>query len=300
MLEPRGMPRARVGELELCYEVMGDAAARPLLLVMGLGAQLVFWPDALCHGLVERGFRVIRFDNRDVGKSTRMDHLGVPRIRQQLLRWSVGLPVRAPYRLEAMADDAAGLLDVLEVPRAHVVGASMGGMIAQLLAIRHPRRVASLTSIMSHPGDRWSGVPRRRALKAMLEPPARTREQAQDNWVRFFRVVGSPGVPFREDEVRDRAALQFDRGASPAGVVRQMMAILAAGDRRPLLRSLRLPALVVHGADDPLVQLRGGERTARALPGAELLRIAGMGHDLPREVWPRLFAAIERVTAAAR
>ncbi len=298
------MPLARVGDIELCYEVMGAlggeapgtaAAARaPLLLVMGLGAQLVFWPDALCQSLVDRGHTVIRFDNRDVGQSSRMDHLGVPRIRGELLRWSVGLPVRPPYRLEAMADDAAGLLDVLGVGRAHVVGASMGGMIAQLLAIRHPRRVASLTSIMSHPGDRWSGLPRPRALRALLQPPARTRAAAQDAWVRFFRVVGSPG--FDEAEVRERAGLQFDRGASPAGVVRQMTAILAAGDRRAALRSLQIPSLVIHGVEDPLVQLRGGERTAKALPGAELLRIAGMGHDLPREAWPRMLEAIERVT----
>jgi pimeloyl-ACP methyl ester carboxylesterase len=296
------MPRVRVGEIELCYETHGEGQGDrpPLLLVMGLGAQLVFWPEALCQGLVDRGFRVIRFDNRDVGKSTRMDHLGVPRIRQQLLRWSVGLPVRAPYRLEAMADDAAGLLDALGVERAHVVGASMGGMIAQLLAIRHPGRVASLTSIMSHPGDRWSGLPRRRALRALLQPAARTRAQAEEVGVRFFRVVGSPGFPFDEAAVRERAGLQFDRGASPAGVVRQMLAILAAKDRRPALRSLRVPALVIHGTDDPLVQLRGGERTAKALPGAELVRIEGMGHDLPRDAWPRFFDAIERVTAASR
>lgn len=295
------MPRARVGDVELCYEIMGEPVGErpPLLLVMGLGAQLVLWPDTLCQELVDRGFTVIRFDNRDVGESSRMDHLGAPPIRQELLRWGVGLPVRAPYGLEAMADDAAGLLDTLGVARAHVVGASMGGMIAQLLAIRHPRRVASLTSIMSHPGDRWSGLPQPRALKVLLQPPPRTRAQAQEASVRFFRVVGSPGFRFDEEGVRERSGLAFDRGASPKGVVRQMTAILAAGDRRPSLRSLRVPSLVIHGTRDPLVPLRGGERTARALPGAELLRIEGMGHDLPREAWPRMFDAIERVAAAA-
>lgn len=291
------MPRVRVGEVELCYESMGEGT--PLLLVMGIGVQLVFWPEDLCRALVERGFRVIRFDNRDVGQSSRMDHLGVPDVRRQLLRWGVGLPVRAPYRLDAMADDAAGLLTALGVERAHVMGLSMGGMIAQLLAIRHPRRVASLTSIMSHPGDRWSGLPRPHALRALLRPPPRTREATQDSWVEFFRVVGSPGFPFDEAGIRERAGLHFDRGASPRGVARQFTAILAAGDRRPALRELELPALVVHGTADPLVQLRGGERTAKALRRAELLRIEGMGHDLPRAMWPRLIEALERVTARA-
>jgi pimeloyl-ACP methyl ester carboxylesterase len=294
------MPQARVGEIELCYEVLGELRADepPILLVMGLGAQLVLWPEGLCQGLVERGFAVIRFDNRDAGQSSRMNHLGVPRIRRQLLRWSVGLPVRAPYRLDAMAEDTVGLLDALGVERAHLVGASMGGMIAQLLAIRHPRRVASLTSIMSHPGDRWSSMPRWRALRAFLQPPARTRAAAQEAWVRFFREVGSPGFAFDEADVRERAARHFERGISPAGVVRQMTAILAAEDRRPALRSLQLPALVIHGSADPLVPPRGGERTASALPRAEHLRIEGMGHDLPREAWPRLLDAIERVAAA--
>lgn len=291
------MPQAKVGEVELCYESIGEG--KPLLMIMGIGCQLVFWPDELCQSLVERGFRVIRFDNRDVGQSSRLDHLGVPDVRRELVRWGLGLPVRAPYRLDAMADDAAGLLDALGLDRVHVMGASMGGMIAQLLAIRHPERVASLTSIMSHPGDRWSGLPQPRALRALLRPPPRTREQAQDSWVEFFRVVGSPGFPFDEAHVRDRAGLHFDRGPSPRGLVRQMTAILAQGDRRPALSRLRMPALVVHGTEDPLVQLRGGERIARALPGAELLRITGMGHDLPRPMWPRLFGAIERVTRAA-
>lgn len=291
------MPRVRVGEVELCYESMGEGT--PLLLVMGIGVQLVFWPEDLCRALVERGFRVIRLDNRDVGQSSRMDHLGVPDVRRELLRWGVGLPVRAPYRLDAMADDAAGLLTELGVERAHVMGLSMGGMIAQLLAIRHPRRVASLTSIMSHPGDRWSGLPRPHALKALLRPPPRTREATQDSWVEFFRVVGSPGFPFDEAGIRERAGLHFDRGASPRGVARQFTAILAAGDRRPALRELEIPALVVHGTADPLVQLRGGERTAKALRRAELLRIPGMGHDLPRGMWPQLIEALERVTATA-
>ena len=225
------MPHVRVGEVELCYESMGEGA--PLLMIMGLGAQLVLWPDDFCRALVQRGFRVIRFDNRDAGRSSRLDHLGTPRIRRELLRWSLGRRIEPPYRLEAMADDAAGLLQALGVPRAHVMGASMGGMIAQLLAIRYPPRVASLTSIMSHPGDRRSKIPRPRALRALLQPPPRTRDEAEDSWVHFYRTVGGTGFPFDEASVRERARRQFDRGASPRGVVRQMMAILAASDRRP-------------------------------------------------------------------
>lgn len=290
------MPRVQVGEVELCYESLGEG--EPLLLVMGIGVQLVFWPEELCQALAGRGFRVIRFDNRDVGQSSRMDHLGVPDVRREILRWSMGLPVRAPYRLDAMADDAAGLVHALGLERVHVIGVSMGGMIAQLLAIRHPRRVASLTSIMSHPGDRWSAIPRPRALRALLRPPARTREAMQDSWVEFFRVVGSPGFAFDEAGIRERAGLHFDRGVSPRGVARQLLAILAASDRRPALRELEVPALVVHGTHDPLVRPRGGERTAKALRRAELLRIPGMGHDLPRALWPQLVEAIERTTRA--
>lgn len=295
------MPQARIGEVELCYEWVGDhepGERLPMVLVMGLGAQLVFWPEGFCQSLVERGFPVLRFDNRDVGRSTRLDHLGVPRLRAQMLRWALGLPVRSPYGLEAMADDAAGLLDTLGLPRVHVVGASMGGMIAQLLAIRHPQRVASLTSIMSHPGDRLSGLARPRALRALLRPAARTREQAQDSWIELFRVIGSPGFPLDEAEVRERAGRSFDRGLSPRGMLRQMVAVLAARDRRPELRSLRVPSLVVHGVADPLVPVWGGHRTARALPGAELLRIEGMGHDLPAGAWPRMVEAIDRVARA--
>jgi len=306
------MPRARVGSVELYYEdsqpPRGGAAggagqgasARPtrptLLMIMGLGAQLVLWPDALCEGLVMRGFRVIRFDNRDVGKSTRLDHLGKPDVRREMLRWGLGRSLSPPYSLEAMADDAAGLLTALGVARAHVMGASMGGMIAQLLAIRHPRRVASLTSIMSHPGDRRSGVPLPRGLRALLHPAPRTREQAQEAMVGFQRVVGSPGFPVDERSIRDRAGRAFDRGPSPAGLARQMVAVMAAGDRRPALRALSLPALVVHGVDDPLVRVVGGERTAAALRNSRLMRIPGMGHDLPQGMWPRLYAGLADVT----
>ncbi|MCA9648262.1 MAG: alpha/beta hydrolase [Myxococcales bacterium] len=292
------MPRAQVGDIELSYESMGEGPT--VLLVMGLGAQLVLWPDDFCRDLVARGFRVVRFDNRDVGESSRLDQLPVPDPRSQIARWLLGLPVRAPYGLGDMADDAAGLLDALEVERAHVMGMSMGGMIAQLVAIRHPRRVLSLTSIMSNAGDRLSSISRPRALRALFRPLPRTREQAELGALQLFRVIGSPGFPFDEAGIRDRAGRSFERGTSPRGFMRQMAAVLAGHDRRVALRRLRVPALVVHGKADPLVPPRGGVRTARALPRSELLMIDGMGHDLPRGAWPRILGAFERVARTAR
>jgi pimeloyl-ACP methyl ester carboxylesterase len=292
------MPRARVGSIELCWESIGEGD--PLLLVMGIGAQLVHWPDGFCAALADRGFRVIRFDNRDVGESTRFDHLRVPALRPTIARWLLGLPIEAPYGLHDMADDTARLLDALDVPTAHVVGASMGGMIAQLLAIRHPRRVRSLTSIMSHPGDRLSAIPRPRALKALLGPLPRTREQAQDAQVQFFRIVGSTAFDLDEADARERAGRHFDRGQSPAGFARQMLAILAASDRRPALRQLDVPAAVVHGSVDPLIVPRGGYQTAKALRNAEYVPIVGMGHDLPRGAWPFIVDAIDRAARRSR
>lgn len=289
------MPLVRVGEVELFYESMGESAGPPVVLVMGLGAQMVLWPDGFCRSLVERGFRVIRFDNRDIGESTRLDHLEVPDVRRQMMRWFLGRPIRGPYGLEAMADDTVGLLDALDVPRAHLVGASMGGMISQLVAIRSPERVASLTSIMSNPGDRLSSLARPWALQALFKPLPRSREEAELRSLEVFRVIGSPGFLHDEDDIRQRAARAFDRGASPRGFLRQMTAVLAAGDRRPALRRVTAPSLVVHGTDDPLIPPRGGMQTAKAIPGAELLMVQGMGHDLPSGAWPTILDAFETV-----
>lgn len=287
------MPRARVGTLELHYESIGDGD--PIVLVMGVGAQLVHWPDAFCHALAERGFRVIRFDNRDVGESTRLDHLGVPPIRRMMVRSTIGLPVDPPYGLEDMADDVASLLDALGIPAAHVVGASMGGMIAQLVTLRHPHRVLSLTSIMSHPGDRWSRIPTVRALRALMKPAPRTRHEAERAHLEFLRVVGSRGIHRDDAAARRRAVLSFDRGLSPGGFMRHMAAILAAEDRRPHLRRVDVPALVIHGSIDPLVRPVGGIQTAAAIPGSRFLLIENMGHDLPEGAWPRIHGAIGEV-----
>lgn len=292
------MPTARVGTLELNYDLRGEGA--PLLLVMGVGAQKIVWREGMCDMLAERGFQVARFDNRDVGESTRLDHLGVPSMRTQILRWMAGQPVDAPYSLADLADDAFGLMDVLGWERAHIVGASMGGMIAQLMAIRGPQRVASLTSIMSHPGDRLSKVPRPSAMRAMLAPRPRTAEETGESWVRLFSEIGSGPPHFRVDPEERYALgkLHFERGPSPQGFVRQMMAILASADRRAALRRLHVPALVVHGTADPLVRPRGGVQTALALRHGELMPIEGMGHDLPPEVWPRVCDAIEHVASS--
>jgi pimeloyl-ACP methyl ester carboxylesterase len=281
----------RVNGIELCHETFGAADARPLLLVMGLGAPMIWWDEEFCESLAGQGFRVIRFDNRDAGRSSRIR--GRANLAQAyLLR-------RSPYSLADMADDAAGLLDALGVPAAHVAGASMGGMIAQTLAFRHPERVRSLTSIMSSTGGRLVGRPSPRAMSMLLATPPRTRAAYVEMLVRTFRLIGSPGYPFDEERMRDRAERTYDRGVHPGGTLRQLAAIMAEHDRAPRLRKVRVPALVVHGARDPLVHVSGARATARAIPGADLDVVPGMGHDLPRAVWPRVIRGITRIAGRA-
>ncbi|WP_284746857.1 alpha/beta fold hydrolase [Amycolatopsis sp. RTGN1] len=282
---------AEVNGVELCHETFGDAGGRPLLLVMGLGAPMIWWDEEFCETLAAQGFHVIRFDNRDAGRSSRMR--GRANLGQAYLLH------RAPYSLADMAADAVGLLDVLDIPAAHVVGASMGGMIAQTLAIRHPERVRSLTSIMSTTGGRLVGRPSPKAMSMLLSAPPRDRASYVELLVRTFRLIGSPGYPFDEARMRDRAERTFDRGVHPGGTVRQLAAIMAERDRGPRLRRVRVPALVVHGARDPLVHVSGGRATARAIPGADLDIVPGMGHDLPRAVWPRVVKGITRIADRA-
>ncbi len=289
------MRTTRVGEIELAYETFGSAQDPPLLLVMGLATQMIGWPDELCRMLAGRGLYVIRFDNRDVGLSTHLDSAGAP----DVLAVMGGDRSGVPYGLADMADDAAGLLDALGLDAAHVVGASMGGMIAQLMVLRHPRRVRSLTSIMSTTGDPAVGTPAEAAIGVLLAPPATDRESAVQRAVVAFRVVGSPGVEFDEAGVRERAGLAFDRAHDPAGVARQMAAVLTTPDRTADLAGVAVPTLVVHGAQDPLVGVSGGRATAAAVPGAELLVVEGMGHDLPRAVLPELADRIGALAARA-
>ena len=293
------MPRARANGIELEYETFGRPSDPPLLLVMGLGAQMIFWHDEFCGRLVERGFHVIRFDNRDVGRSTWLDHLGMPDVMAAMAAAAERRPFDAPYRLSDMAADAAGLLDALDIEQAHVVGASMGGMIAQTLAIEHPRRVRTLTSIMSTTGHPDLPPPRPEAMSLLVTPPPSTREGHIERAVQTSRVIGSPAYPSDPDELRALAARAWDRGVNPPGMARQLTAILASGSRREALRSVRAPALVIHGSDDPLVPVEAGRDTAEALPRAELLEIPGMGHDLPRALWGTLVDAIAKHTERA-
>jgi pimeloyl-ACP methyl ester carboxylesterase len=278
---------ARANGIEIVYETIGDRSNPPLLLVMGLGMQLIHWDLELCEQLAERGFHVIRFDNRDSGRSTQIK-APVPDVRRMML----GLRVRAPYLLEDMADDAFGLLDQLGIDAAHVVGASMGGMIAQTMAIKRPERVLSLTSIMSTTGERRAGRPKLRVWGVLMRRAPQEKQAYIDRFVQIFRIIGSKGFPLEEERIRELAAATYERGHHAAGTGRQLAAILASGDRTEELRSVAVPTTVIHGRDDPLVPFRGGRATAQAIPGARLIAIPGMGHDLPREVWPQVVDAV--------
>jgi pimeloyl-ACP methyl ester carboxylesterase len=286
--------RARANGVEIACETIGDPSNPTLLLVMGLGTQLIHWDTELCELFAERGFHVIRFDNRDAGRST---HINKP--VPNLMRAMAGLRIDAPYLLDDMADDAFGLLDHFGIEAAHVAGVSMGGMIAQTMAIRRPERVLSLASIMSTTGERWVGRPKLRVWGVLLREAPRDREAAVEYFVRVFRMIGSKGFPVDEDRIRALAAEAYDRGHSPAGTGRQLAAIMASGDRTERLRELRMPTVVFHGTSDPLVPFRGGRATAEAIPDARLIAIPGMGHDLPREVWPRLVDAVADTAARA-
>jgi pimeloyl-ACP methyl ester carboxylesterase len=271
----------------LCYETFGDPANPTALLVMGLGTQMVAWHEDFCLQLADRGLHVVRFDNRDIGRSTHMKGRP-PTIRQLLTRSRRA----AHYTLRDMADDAAGLLEELELAPAHVIGASMGGMIAQCLAARHPEAVRSLTSIMSNTGSLRSGQPALRVYSVFLRRAPSEREAFIEHMERVFAAIGSRGLPRDPEDIRAIAAMSYDRDRDPEAAGRQLAAIIAAGDRTPELRRITAPTLVIHGSADRLVSPSGGRATARAITGAELLMVPGMGHDLPRAAWPTLIDAI--------
>lgn len=280
--------------ITLCYETFGEPSDPTALLIMGLGTQMVAWQEDFCLELAARGFHVVRFDNRDIGHST---HLGgaPPTIRQLLTRSKRA----AHYTLADMADDAAALLRELELTPAHVIGASMGGMIAQTLAARHPREVLSLVSIMSSTGRLWTGQPALRLYPFFLRRPVEGREEYIAHFERLFAAIGSRGLPHDPGEIRELAAISYDRDHDAGGPGRQLAAIIASGDRTAELRSIVAPTLVIHGTADPLVSPSGGRATARAIQGAKVLNLEGMGHDLPRAIWPQLIDAIAENAARA-
>ncbi len=288
------MPQFAAHGLQLEVESFGDPADPAVLLIMGLGMQLTGWPDELCQSLAADGYRVIRFDNRDIGLSSKIRSRMRVSIPLAALRYALGLPIAAPYRIEDMAADAVGVLDALNVRAAHVVGASMGGMIAQNLAATYPERCLSLTSIMSSSGDRRLPRASLKVTRLLLARPPRQAalEQQVEHYVRLFRALGGPGFPAPDALLRERLTRSLRRSYYPDGTMRQLLAIVASGDRSELLRKIIRPTLVLHGDADPLVPVAHGVDCARKIPAATLTRIPGMGHDLPPGVLPLLRDAI--------
>ncbi len=285
---------ARANGIELCYDIFGAADAEPMVLIMGLGGQMIHWDDDFCRELASRGFRVIRFDNRDIGKSTKLT--GGKRLSPiELLKLRfLKIPVEASYRLRDMAEDTIGLMDALGIKSAHLVGISMGGMIAQEIAISFPQRVRSLTSIMSTTGNPKVPGPTREASAMLMAPPATTRDEYIVRYAQTWKLLRVGSFPLDEARDRERAERTFERGLNPAGVGRQLRAVLASGSRKERLRSVKAPTLVIHGTVDPLVRPEGGKDTAASIPGAKLLMIDGMGHALPIPMWPQIIDAIDK------
>ena len=289
------MPTLTANGIRIAFDTAGDAKSTPVLLVHGLGMQLTSWPEEFVDGLVELGFYVIRFDHRDCGLSTKFDRGRKPNLVWNWLKSHLNLPARPVYRLDDMAEDALGVLSALGIARAHLVGVSMGGMVAQILAARYPQRTLSLTSIMSSSGKRGLPGPSPAVRQALLRRPADPNDVDSiiDTAVALQQAIGSPAYPTPEKQLRRRAARSLRRCYCPGGVARQMLAITSAPERTELLRSIGVPTLVIHGAADPLVPLACGEDTAAQIPGARLEVIQGMGHDLPAQLNERMLALID-------
>lgn len=286
---------ANANGLRLAYDCFGDTAAQPLLLIMGLGTQMIAWDEAFCESLAARGYRVIRFDNRDIGLSTRLDAAGIPDVAKLLGQALVGLPVDAsqvPYTLADMADDAIGLLDALGIDSAHIVGASMGGAIAQEIALRHPKRIRTLVSIMATSGAHGLPPPKPEALQVLLTPAPTDRAGYIARQQQVMKVLRAGAYPDEEALDAARATRTYERGLNPAGYARQLAAIIASGSRRERLASVNTPTLVIHGDADPLVPIECGQDVARHVPGARMVTIKDMGHALPRVTWTPIIDAI--------
>ena len=295
MSRPSGSGAVPANGVQIAYETFGERGGRPLIMVMGLGASMLMWHPDLCAMLAGRGFFAIRFDNRDVGLSSHLRDARPPDLMGAMMRGDIS---SASYSLDDMADDAFGLLDALDLPAAHVLGASLGGMIAQVMAARQPERVLSLTSVMSTPAPSLTN-PTTAAAAVLMQPPAASREEAIERMLEVARVTGSPQYPPDEQWRAELAGQLWDLGPDPAGQARQMLAIYASGDRTEAVRGIGVPTLVVHGDSDPLINVSAGRRTAELIAGAELLIIPGMGHDLPRPVWPALADAVSALADRA-
>ena len=287
------MPKTIANGIEIHYEEQGDKTAPPMLLIMGFGAQLTLWPDELVEALASRGFRVIRYDNRDIGLSHKFDGVKAPGLVKMTLLSKLGLKPKVPYTLADMADDGAGLLDTLGIEKAHIVGASMGGMIAQHFVSRHADKCLSLTTIFSTTGNPKLPPAKPEAMKALVTRPDSTDEKVLvEHGMMVARTIGSPGYPTEDERLRERTTASVRRSFYPEGPTRHLSAIVADGDRRGMLKDVTVPTLVLHGEDDPLVPCEGGRDTAASIPGAKLKTIPGWGHDLPLELVDELADAI--------
>lgn len=290
------MPKINVNNIQIEYDTFGDPSLKPILLIMGLGSQMIFWDEKFCEQLVSRGFYVIRFDNRDVGLSTKFEECGIPNFRWLLIKRRFGIKAKTPYSLEDMADDAVGLLDALNIDKAHICGASMGAYIAQIVAFRHPSRILSLTSIMGSTGNPKLPKAKPEAMKLLFGKMPTEREECIEAMVKSLRVLNGSKFPFDEERVRKLSEASYDRCFYPQGMMRQLSAILTNGNRKPKLKTINVPTLVIHGSDDPLIPVEGGKDTAEAIPNARFLLIDGMGHNIPPEVIPKI---VEEITSLA-
>jgi len=293
------MPKAKANNIEIEYETFGNPTDKPLLLVNGLGSQMINWEVDFIKSLLDRNFYVIRFDNRDVGLSTKFEEAGTPNLMKEMTAFQAGEPIEAPYSLEDMADDAVGLLDALHIEKAHICGVSMGGMIVQVITLRHPSRVLSLTSIMSTTGNPDLPQATPEAMQALLTPAPTERNAYIEHSLKIRHLLYGSGFPYDEEKQRALAERLYDRCFYPPGFGRQLLAIVTNGNRKPKLSSVKVPTLVIHGGDDPLVPVEGGKDTAEAIAGSELIIIDGMGHSLPPETWEQISDAIAKNAAKA-
>ena len=286
------MLQVNANNIQIEYDTFANSSSKPILLITGLGGQMIDWDEDFCEQLVNQGFYVIRFDNGDVGLSTKFDEAGVPDVTTVINAVQAGETVETSYSLEDMADDAIGLLDALHVDKAHICGASMGAYISQIVAFRHPTRVLSLTSIMGSTGNPDLPPPKPEARRALLIRMPTEREAYIEHSLKDWRILYGSGFPFDKEQWRTDIANEYDRGFYPQGSIRQLVAIRANGNRKSKLASITVPTLVIHGAEDPFVPVEGGKDTAEVIPGAHLLIIEGMGHSLPPEMWPQIVEAI--------